>query len=243
MSQRLDRVLGHLGYGSRRAIREMVRQGRVAVDGHAAADPAQVVDPERQQIAVDGALVQYRRHLHLLLHKPAGVITATADRRQATVMDLIPPQWRRRGLHPVGRLDRDTEGLLLLTTDGDLTHRLLSPRWHVEKEYYCRLDGPVDSADVAAFAAGLRLDGGDECRPAQLLPGTPPTEARVILTEGKYHQVKRMFRARGREVLYLKRLRMGPLALDPGLPAGAARELTPAEVGALYAATGLPMPG
>lgn len=239
MKERLDKVLGNLGYGSRKEIKERVRQGRVTVDGTAATDPGQAVDPRRQALAVDGVPVVYKEHLHLLLHKPSGVITATADRRQQTVLDLVPDPLRRRGLHPVGRLDKDTEGLLLLTTDGDLSHRLLAPRWHVEKEYYCRLDGPAGPADMAAFAGGMTLDDGEECRPALLRPGPGPDEATVVITEGMYHQVKRMFAARGRTVLYLKRLRMGPLALDPALRPGAVRELTGAESEDLYSAAGL----
>ncbi len=240
MSQRLDKVLGNLGYGSRREIKEWVRQRRVTVDGAIVTDPGQPVEPHRQTLAVDGAAVRYTLHLHLLLHKPAGVLTATADRRQSTVLDLLPMSWRRPGLHPVGRLDKDTEGLLLLTTDGELSHRLLTPKRHVDKEYYCRLNGPLAAEDMAAFAAGITLGSGEECRPAQLLPGPGQTEARVIIVEGMYHQVKRMFQALGREVLYLKRLRMGPLRLDPDLAPGVARELTRAEVDNLYVEAGLP---
>lgn len=243
MRERLDKVLARLGCGSRREIRDWVRNRRVTVDGVAAKDPGQPVDPEDQTLAVDGVAVAYTRHLHLLLHKPAGVITTTASGRQPTVLDLVPERWRRPGLHPVGRLDKDTEGLLLLTTDGTLTHCLLAPRRHVEKEYYCRLDGPVGPAEVAAFLGGITLEGGEVCRPALLRPGPNPGEATVIITEGMYHQVKRMFAAHQRRVEYLKRLRLGPLRLDPALTPGALRELTPAEAGALYAAAGLRAPG
>lgn len=239
--ERLDRVLAHLGLGSRREVRELIRAGRVEVAGRRVTDPAAPVAPT-DPVAVDGRPLARARHMHLMLHKPAGVITATWDRRQPTVLDLVPPDRRRPGLYPVGRLDKDTEGLLILTTDGELGHRLLHPRRHVEKEYYVRLDGPVGPDDVAAFAAGLALDGGDVCRPARLVPGPGPEEATVVLTEGMYHQVRRMFAARGRTVLYLKRVRFGPLVLDPTLPPGACRDLAPGEVAALYRAAGLPEP-
>jgi 16S rRNA pseudouridine516 synthase len=238
--ERLDKLLGHLGFGSRKEIRELVRAGRVAVDGRIAFDPGMQVDPGAQEIAVDGETVRYQRHFYVLLHKPAGVITATEDARQATVLDVLPAELRHRDLFPVGRLDKDTEGLLLLTTDGELGHRLLSPRWHVPKRYFARLDGPVGEADVAAFAEGVVLDDGYRCLPAELAI-LGPGEAAVTIREGKYHQVKRMFEARGRKVLYLKRLSMGPLELGD-LPLGAARPLAESEVKALYQATGLGRP-
>lgn len=224
-------------------MRGIIRAGRVRVDGRIVTDPGYGVEPAGTAVVVDGTPVRLRRHLYLMLHKPAGVITATTDRRQETVLDLVPPHLRRADLHPVGRLDKETEGLLILTTDGELTHRLLAPRRHVEKEYYARLDGPVGAADVAAFAAGISLGADEVCRPATLLPGPGANEARVVVVEGKFHQVRRMFRARGREVLYLKRVRMGQLPLDPQLPPGHVRELTPAEVADLYAAAELPLPG
>lgn len=240
--ERLDRILAEAGLGTRRQVRKRIRAGRVRVDGRVVRDPTLAVDPLSVRIEVDGVPVQIRQHLYLLLHKPAGVITATRDPRHRTVLDLVPEPLRRPELHPVGRLDKDTEGLLLLTTDGKLTHRLIAPRWHVERTYYARLDGPVGPEDVAAFAAGLVLEDGTPCLPAVLTPGPGPEEARVTVVEGKYHQVRRMFRVRGRQVLYLRRERMGPLTLDPTLPPGAIRELTPEEVAALYAAVDLPLP-
>lgn len=237
-TERLDRVLSHLGQGSRREVKLLVRQGRVMVDGVPAGDPGQLVDPAVQQIAVDGTLLSYQRHFHLMLHKPGGVITATQDPRQKTVMDILPPDLRRPDLVPVGRLDRDTEGLLLFTTDGELCHRLLSPRWHVAKRYFVRLDLPVTPEDRSAFAEGILLEDGTQCLPAALEFQAEPCEAVVTLHEGKYHQVKRMFQARGKRVLYLKRLSMGPLLLGD-LPLGAVRPLTQQEVAALYRTTGL----
>ena len=167
-----------------------------------------------------------------MLNKPAGDLTATEDRRQETVLDLLPPELRRRALSPVGRLDKDTEGLLLLTNDGQLAHRLLSPKSHVDKVYYARVDGALEPGDIAAFAAGMTLGDGLECLPAGL-EILSPTEALVTLREGKFHQVKRMLAARGKPVLYLKRLSMGRLRLDPALAPGAWRMLTEEERSAL----------
>ena len=215
--ERLDKIIANRGIASRREVKELVRQGRVLVDG----------------VPVCG-----ERYLYLLLHKPAGVLTATEDKRQPTVMDLVPEPWRRRGLAPVGRLDKDTEGLLLLTDDGELTHRLLSPKYHVDKVYYARVEGTPDAADAAAFAAGLQLDDGLQCLPARLEP-LGPGECLVTLREGKFHQVKRMLAARGKPVLYLKRLAMGPLQLEAELMPGQYRLLTDQELMALRSTCGL----
>ena len=215
--ERLDKIIANRGIASRREVKELVRQGRVLVDG----------------VPVCG-----ERYLYLLLHKPAGVLTATEDKRQPTVLDLVPEFWRRRGLAPVGRLDKDTEGLLLLTDDGELTHRLLSPKYHVDKVYYARVEGTPYSADAAAFAAGLRLDDGLQCLPARLEP-LGPGECLVTLREGKFHQVKRMLAARGKPVLYLKRLAMGPLQLEAELMPGQCRLLTDQELMALRSTCGL----
>ncbi|MFZ5816392.1 MAG: pseudouridine synthase [Bacillota bacterium] len=238
--ERLDKVLGHMGVGSRKELKGMIKAGRVLVDGQVARDPGISVDPAAVQIAVDGQVLAYQKHFWVLLHKPGGVITATDDPRQRTVLDVLPPELKHRELFPVGRLDKDTEGLLLLTTDGELGHRLLSPRWHVPKRYLARVDGPLSPADAEAFAAGVELEDGYVTMPGRL-EITGPQEGIVTIHEGKYHQVKRMFEARGRRVLYLKRLSMGPLTLGD-LPYGQARPLTAAEVAALYDSAGLPRP-
>ena len=190
------------------------------------------VDPQTAVILLDGEPLGYEKFTYVMLHKPAGVLTATEDRRQETVLDLLPPELRRRALSPVGRLDKDTEGLLLLTNDGQLAHRLLSPKSHVDKVYYARVDGALEPGDIAAFAAGMTLGDGLECLPAGL-EILSPTEALVTLREGKFHQVKRMLAARGKPVLYLKRLSMGRLRLDPALAPGAWRMLTEEERSAL----------
>lgn len=230
--ERLDKIISATGKKSRREVREMVRQGRVLVDGKPAPAADMKVDPQTAVILLDGEPLGYEKFTYVMLHKPAGVLTATEDRRQETVLDLLPPELRRRALSPVGRLDKDTEGLLLLTNDGQLTHRLLSPKSHVDKVYYARVDGALEPGDIAAFAAGMTLGDGLECLPAGL-EILSPTEALVTLREGKFHQVKRMLAARGKPVLYLKRLSMGRLRLDPALAPGAWRMLTEEERSAL----------
>ena len=217
--ERLDKILAGTGRWSRREVKELVRQGRVRVDGQTARTAEEKVDPEAAAITVDGQPVETERFTYVMLHKPAGVLSATEDSRQQTVLDLLPPELRRRSLSPVGRLDKDTEGLLLLTNDGLLAHRLLAPRSHVDKVYYARVEGALEPADAAAFAAGMTLGDGLECL--------------VTLREGKFHQVKRMLAARGKPVTYLKRLSMGPLRLDPELAPGAFRMLTAEEKKAL----------
>jgi 16S rRNA pseudouridine516 synthase len=237
----LDKVLGHVGIGTRREAKEMIKARRVKIDGVVATDPSLQVDPAAQQVEVDGAPVGYQRHFHVLMHKPPGVITATEDPRKQTVMDVLAPEFKKwRSLAPVGRLDKDTEGLLLLTTDGELTHRLLSPKWHVDKTYFVRLERPLSPEDPAAFTGGIVLEDGYECLPARL-EITGEQEAIVTIREGKYHQVKRMFEARTNKVVYLKRLEMGPLSLVD-LPLGASRPLTDAEVDALYESAALARP-
>ena len=236
--ERLDKVLAGTGRWSRREVKQLVRQGQVRINGVTASSAEEKIDPETADITVGGEAVQVQRFTYVMLHKPAGVLTATEDKRQPTVLELLPAPLRRRGLAPVGRLDKDTEGLLLLTDDGELTHRLLSPRYHVDKRYYARVDGTLDAADEAAFAAGMTLDDGLECLPAGL-ERLAPGACIVTLREGKFHQVKRMLAARGAPVLYLKRLSMGPLVLDGTLAIGAYRELTDEETAALRCAVGL----
>lgn len=230
--ERLDKIISATGKKSRREVREMVRQGRVLVDGKPVPAADMKVDPQTAVILLDGEPLGYEKFTYVMLHKPAGVLTATEDRQQETVLNLLPPELRRRALSPVGRLDKDTEGLLLLTNDGQLAHRLLSPKSHVDKVYYARVDGALEPGDIAAFAAGMTLGDGLACLPAGL-EILSPTEALVTLREGKFHQVKRMLAARGKPVLYLKRLSMGRLRLDPALAPGAWRMLTEEERSAL----------
>lgn len=231
--ERLDKVLASTGRWSRREVKTLVRQGQVRVNGAAASSAEEKVDPETAVILVGGAPVRLQTFTYVMLHKPAGVLSATEDRRQETVLGLLPQELRRRGLSPVGRLDKDTEGLLLLTNDGELAHRLLSPKYHVDKRYLARVDGELSAADAEAFARGMTLGDGLECLPAGL-EVLPDRVCIVTLREGKFHQVKRMLAARGAPVLYLKRLSMGPLTLDDSLAAGAYRLLRAEEISALY---------
>ena len=228
---RLDKYLAEMGSGTRKEIGKAVRAGRVTVNGQTVKNAAMQVTAE-DEVSMDGVSVEYEEYVYYMLNKPAGVISATEDARERTVLDLISER-QRKGLFPVGRLDRDTEGLLLITNDGGLAHRLLSPRHHVDKVYYARLDGPVGEAEKALFAQGLKVDEALTALPAELEILEPATEVRVTIREGKFHQVKRMFEAVGREVLYLKRLSMGPLALEESLPQGAYRRLTAEEESAI----------
>lgn len=228
---RLDKYLAETGAGTRKEIGKAVRAGRVTVNGQTVKNAAMQVTAE-DEVSMDGVSVEYEEYVYYMLNKPAGVISATEDARERTVLDLISER-QRKGLFPVGRLDRDTEGLLLITNDGGLAHRLLSPRHHVDKVYYARLDGPVGEAEKALFAQGLKVDETLTALPAELEILEPATEVRVTIREGKFHQVKRMFEAVGREVLYLKRLSMGPLALDESLPKGDYRRLTAEEESAI----------
>ncbi|MEG1988734.1 MAG: pseudouridine synthase [Oscillibacter sp.] len=230
--QRLDKILASTGRFSRREVKLLVRQGRVLVDGVPPRSAEEKYDPERSTLVVNGEEISYRRHTWLMLNKPGGVLSATEDGRGKTVLDLLPPELQRLGLFPVGRLDKDTEGLLLLTDDGAVAHDLLSPRHHVDKLYFTRVAGRLEAADCAAFEAGMTLDDGLKCLPAglEILRAGEESEALVTLREGKFHQVKRMLLQRGKPVVYLRRIRMGNLPLDPALELGMFRFLTPEEV-------------
>lgn len=236
--ERLDKVLAGTGRWSRREVKLLVRQGLVRLNGAAAVSAEEKCDPETAVITVNGETVVLRRFTYVLLHKPGGVLTATEDRRQETVMELLPQELRRVGLAPVGRLDKDTEGLLLLTNDGELTHRLLSPKYHVDKRYFARVDGHLTAAHAEAFAKGMTLGDGLKCLPARL-EILPDNGCIVTVREGKFHQVKRMLVSCGAPVVYLKRLSMGPLVLGDELGRGEHRMLRDEEVAALYRTCGL----
>ena len=231
-AERLDKLLAGSGLVSRREAKALVRQGRVTVNGAPPVSAEVKCDPDRDEIRLDGQRVNCARFRYLMLNKPAGVLSATQDSSQQTVLDLLPPQLRALELFPVGRLDKDTTGLLLLTNDGDWAHRILTPRSHVAKRYRAEIDKALDSDDVETFAAGITLSDGTMCRPALLEP-EGLRAAVVTLYEGRYHQVKRMFAACGKTVTLLHRLSIGPLALDETLAPGNFRELT-AEETALF---------
>ena len=230
---RLDKFLSDAGLASRRELKTLLKTGTVTVNGKPVADGAAKLDPETDRVCVHGEPVEGPRRVVLLLHKPAGYVTSTEDPRDRTVMELIPSALLRQKPVPVGRLDKETEGLLLLTNDGDLAHRLISPKHGVEKRYYARHEGTASLEDVEAFAAGLTLKDGTLCRPAVLRP-LGPGESEITVTEGKYHQVRRMMASRGMTVTYLRREQEGPLGLD-GLALGETRELTEEEIAALCA--------
>ena len=226
--QRLDKLLSEAGVASRKELKYIIRAGRITVDGQVVKSPEAKVDETEAVVCLDGAEIAKRRRMLVMLHKPAGYVTSTEDPRDRTVMELIPPQWKAMELKPVGRLDKETEGLLLLTNDGDLAHRILSPRHTVWKRYYAEHAGTAGDADVAAFAEGITLKDGDRCLPARL---TPQGEGRslVEVCEGKYHQVRRMLASRGMPVTYLKRIAEAGLTLGE-LPAGQCREVDFAEL-------------
>ena len=229
--ERLDKFLCDSGAGTRSQVKAILKAGRVTVDGIPERDGSRKIDPAAQRVALDGEVLGGKRRMVVMLNKPAGYVTATEDARQKTVMELLPKEWAHLDLKPVGRLDKETEGLLLFTNDGDLLHRLIAPKQEVPKVYYARHEGCATEEDVAAFAAGLTLKDGTLCRSAVLeLLGAG--ESLITVCEGKYHQVRRMMASRGMTVTYLERRREGSLSLGD-LPRGQARELTAEELEAL----------
>ena len=257
---RLDKFLSDMNKGTRKELKRLVRQGRVAVNGVTATNSGMAVN-ESDCIEVDGESVVYAKYEYYVMNKPQGVITATEDSRQDTVLDLMEEN-RRKDLFPVGRLDKDTVGLLLITNDGDLNHRLLSPKKHVDKEYVAKISGRVTEEDVKIFAKGVFIEDGFRALPAELKilsyrekatevdlldveqSNAPQkqlsqgiTEISIVIHEGKYHQVKKMFHAIGKEVFFLKRIRMGTLLLDEELAEGTYRKLTADELSGLMRIT------
>lgn len=228
---RLDKYLADMGVGTRGEVKKYIRQGKVKIDGLVVKSPEEKVDTETQEVCYLEQPISYKVFEYYMLNKPAGVISATIDTKDKTVIDLITDK-KRKDLFPVGRLDKDTEGLLLITNDGELAHRLLSPKKHVDKVYYAKVDGVVTEADVKTFAEGVAIGQGEMAKPAalEILVSDAMSEIRLTIQEGKFHQVKRMFQSVGKEVVYLKRLSMGTLVLDENLPLGAYRPLTREEL-------------
>ena len=229
--ERLDKFLCDSGIGTRSQVKLILKSGRVTLDGKAAKDGSLKFDPEKTVVCLDGEVLGGKRRVVLMLNKPAGYVTATEDKNDPTVMELLPEAYKYLDLKPVGRLDKATEGLLLFTNDGDLLHRLISPKKEVPKVYYARHEGTATEEDVAAFAEGLTLRDGLNCLPAKLEP-LGEGESLITVCEGKYHQVRRMMASRNMTVLYLERKQEGPLSLGD-LPRGSTRELTEAEVSLL----------
>lgn len=221
--QRLDRILSDAGAASRRELRAIIRAGRVTADGRTVTDEREKFDETTVRITLDGSPVRLRGRVLLMLNKPAGYLTAADDPHARTVMELIPDCYRKLGVMPVGRLDKQTEGLLLFTNDGVLAHRLLSPKSAVWKQYYAEHAGTAAERDAEAFQAGLTLEDGTQCLPARLTP-LSAGRSLVEVQEGKYHQVRRMLASRGMPVTYLRRLREGGIELGDLQP-GAVREL------------------
>lgn len=228
---RLDRFLSEMGVGSRADVKKQIRWGKVTVDGRCIRQPEFKMDEQSAVVTYKGMPVAYQKLSYYMLNKPAGVVSATADKKDKTVLDLIEGN-KRKDLFPVGRLDKDTEGLLLLTNDGELAHRLLSPKKHVDKVYYAKVAGTVTDEDVKIFSEGMEIGDGEVAKPANLKILQSGEESEILLTiqEGKFHQVKRMFHAVGKEVVYLKRLSMGTLTLDESLQPGQYRVLTDKEI-------------
>ena len=231
MKIRLDKYLADMGKGTRSEVKKAISKGLVRVNNVIVKKPETKLDTDSDHVLFDGVLVGYAQHEYYMLNKPAGVISGTEDKREKTVIDLIIER-KRKDLFPVGRLDRDTEGLLLISNDGELAHRLLSPSKHVDKVYYAKIDGEVTIEDVEAFQQGVDIGEEKLTRPAKLRVLKSGTQSEIELTicEGKFHQVKRMFQAVGKEVVYLKRLQMGTLILDESLKPGEYRELTEQEI-------------
>ena len=221
---RLDRLLSELGVASRSELRSIIRAGRVRIDGTVVTAPDRRVDAQVNTISLDGEVLRWQRFRYFMMDKPEGVLSVTEDRRQETVLDLLPPELKRLELFPVGRLDKDTSGLLLLTNDGDFAHRVISPKSGVEKRYRAEVEGIPDEADVRAFAEGIVLADGTHCLPARL-EITGEGVCYVTVMEGKYHQVKRMLAACGKPVKHLRRLSVGSLELGESLEPGGIREL------------------
>ena len=230
---RLDKYLAEMGVGTRQEVKKQIRQGKAAVNGTVVKAADTKIDETSDEVTICGRNISYVSYEYYMLNKPAGVVSATEDRRDTTVIDLIKEK-KRKDLFPVGRLDKDTEGLLLITNDGDLAHRLLAPKKHVDKVYYAKIDGMVTEEDVKRFAEGIDLGAEEEemTRPAKLdiMRSAEESEIRLTIHEGKFHQVKRMFLAVGKEVTYLKRERMGTLCLDENLKPGEYRLLTEEEI-------------
>lgn len=228
---RLDRVLGHVGYGSRKEVQQLIKKKKVSVDGAIVKKVDVNVNPATQIIQVAGEAIDYQEFYYYLLNKPDGYISATEDPRDATVLDLLEERDRNKELFPVGRLDKDTEGLLLLTNDGKLAHALLSPKKHIDKLYYAKVQGEIVEEDCRAFEQGITMRDGTAYKPGKLeiLSSGEMSEVLVTIKEGKFHQVKRMIQAVGKEVVYLKRLQMGELKLPEDLSLGEYRQINEEE--------------
>lgn len=231
---RIDKFVSEQAGVSRSDAKSMIKKGQVTVNGTVVKSADAKIDPERDIVCADGKALIYRRFMYIMLNKPDGVICATRDGLSSTVLELLPPDFRRKGLFPAGRLDKDTEGFVFITDDGALAHKMLSPKNHVEKEYVVTLEKPAENEYIEIFASGMTIDGDEKCLPARLTFTDNPQVVRLVLHEGKYHQVKRMMTAVGNRVTHLKRVCMGGIELDPALSSGECREITVEELEKLW---------
>ncbi len=233
---RIDKLISEMGLAGRRECAALAKRGQLLVDGVPVRDPSCHIDPERQTVTLSGRVVEYSKYTYVMLNKPEGYVSATDDESLPYVTELLPEEYRRRGLFPVGRLDRDTVGLMILTNDGALSHALLSPKHHVDKVYRFSADEPLPEGTEEKFRHGVTLSDGYECKSAQITLDADRLHGEIILTEGKYHQIKRMIAASGSHVTYLERIRFADIPLDPELGRGQWRLLSPDEIKKLRSA-------
>jgi len=234
--ERIDKILSNLGHGTRKEVKALLKKGKVEIDGVIVSDNAMKVDPDKVIIKVAGEEINYRKYIYLIMNKPSGVVSATIDKHDETVIDLIDQEYRAFSPFPIGRLDKDTVGLLLITNDGELNHKLIAPKNHVDKVYYAEINKFVDEGDVAIFKKGVVIDDGYKCMPAALEvlnANENGSEVMVTIQEGKFHQVKRMFESVDKKVVFLRRVSFGPLKLDENLGEGQCRELSEEEINLL----------
>lgn len=230
--ERLDKILSNMGYGSRKDVKGFIKKGLVTIDGEVVKNNSVKADPYESEIIIDGNVVDYREYIYLIMNKPDGVVSSTYDTRDMTVIDLVHDEYRTFDPFPIGRLDKDTEGLLIISNDGKLAHNLLSPKKHVEKTYYVEVEGIVNDEDIEKMKEGVIIDDDYKTMPAKLeiLESSDISKVYLTIKEGKFHQVKRMFKAVNKKVVYLKRISMGDLHLDEDLEVGEYRELTKEEI-------------
>lgn len=229
--ERLDKILVSQGVGSRKEVQRLIRSGEVEVNGEICRKPDTKLDAERDNITVSGQVLNYSKNIYIMMNKPSGVVSATEDNHDKTVIDILPAEYRRKGLFPAGRLDKDTEGLLIITDDGDFAHRMLSPSKHVEKQYIAELDGEISDETIASFEAGIEFADGTKCRPAKLRIHNDNKKIGIVtICEGKFHQVKKMFSVCGLKVVHLERISIGGLYLDSNLHRGKCKLLTDLDI-------------
>ena len=234
---RIDKFVSEQGGISRSDAKALIRKKQILLNGAPVKSADVKIDPEKDTVSVNGKRLVYRKFMYIMLNKPDGVVCATRDGLSSTVLELLPIEFRRKGLFPAGRLDKDTEGFVFITDDGELAHKMLSPKNHVEKEYVVTLEKPAEERYIAEFGAGITIDGGEECLPARLTLTDDPLVVHLVLHEGKYHQVKRMMEAVGNRVVHLRRVRMGGIQLDVSLLSGKSREITADELSHLFDTT------